>query len=329
MNALVTGGCGFIGSHTVDKLINEGYNVTVIDNLYNGSLQNISQHKNNSAFTFVEASITDLEIIVPHFKNIDVVFHFAGMADIVPSIEKPIDYHNINVTGTLNVLEACRKNHVKRIIYAASSSCYGIPKHYPTNENEIIDCQYPYALSKYLGEQCCLHWSKVYQLNITSMRFFNVYGPRVNSNSTYGAVFKVFLTQKLNNKPFTIVGDGEQLRDFIFVSDVVNACFSASQNFNINSEVFNVGMGSPVSINYLTDLLGGEKTHIPDRPAEPRCTHADIRKIKSILNWQPKISFEEGVSIMLNHLNDYKASTLWEKESIAKATEMWFKHLKI
>ncbi len=327
MRALVTGGSGFIGSHLVDRLIAEGYEVIVIDDLSVGNLKNLELHKGSKKLTLKVISITNAEKIEPLFKGIDVVFHLGALADIVPSIEKPMAYHNANVNGTINVLEACRRHGVKRIIYAASSSCYGIPDNYPTKETDAIRCQYPYAVTKYLAEEIALYWEQIYKMNITSLRFFNVYGPRVRTSGTYGAVFGVFLAQKLNNKPFTVVGDGKQTRDFTFVTDVVEACFIASNNSKISGEVMNVGSGNTYSVNRLVELLGGPVTYIPKRPGEPDCTFADTRKINTLLKWSSKVSLEEGVKIMLDNIEYWRDAPLWNPETIAEATKDWFKYL--
>ena len=172
------------------------------------------------------------------------------------------------------------ENNIKRFIYSASSSCYGIPKTYPTDETAKLDPQYPYALTKKLGEDLVLHFSKVYNLNATSLRFFNVYGPRSRTSGAYGAVFGVFLAQKLFNKPFTVVGDGKQKRDFTYVSDVVEAIYEISKSKKLSNQVFNVGSGNTISINKITKLLGGKKINIPKRPGEPNITFADIKKLK-------------------------------------------------
>jgi len=325
--AIVTGGCGFIGSHVVDRLVQEGLEVVVIDNLSSGSVRNIEQHQNNPRVQFVHADLDNHLAIETHFKNVDWVFHLAALADIVPSIERPMEYYASNVNGTINVLESARKHRVKKIVYAASSSCYGIPDNYPTNEKAEIRPQYPYALTKYLGEELCMHWHKVYKMNIVSLRFFNVYGPRARTSGTYGAVFGVFLAQKLNGKPFTVVGDGKQTRDFTFVTDVVNACFMAAKSENSSGEIINVGSGNTYSINRLVELLGGKITYIPKRPGEPDRTFADIKKIQTILSWKPKVSFEEGVKIMLDNIEYWREAPVWEPESIADATKDWFKYL--
>jgi len=262
MKCIVTGGAGFIGSHLVTLLLEEGHSVTVLDNFSTGRPENLDHLKGNENIKLVQVDITELDEIKPYFVGVDWVFHLAALADIVPSIEQPIKYYNSNVMGTAMVLEASRLANVKRFIYTASSSCYGIPDNYPTEEIAEIRPQYPYALTKWLGEQTVFHWSKVYKLPIISLRLFNVYGPRSRTSGTYGAVFGVFLAQKLNNSPFTVVGDGSQTRDFVFVTDVARA-FLMSARSSITGESFNVGAGSPKSVNNLIDLLGGDRVYIP------------------------------------------------------------------
>jgi len=327
-NVLVTGGAGFIASHLVDRLLNEGHQVTVIDNLSTGRLTNIEHHKNNPQFQFIQADIADFDTIQNYFKNQQIVFHLAALADIVPSIVNPRGYYASNVLGTMNVLEASRLNGVGKFVYTASTSCYGIPskEHYPTPETAPINTEYPYALTKYLGEETAFHWGRIYKLPVISLRLFNVYGPRSRTSGTYGAVFGVFLSQKLNNKPYTVVGDGNQTRDFIYVSDVVEA-FVAAGFSSVSGEAFNVGTGKPQSINKLISLLGGEKVHIPKRPGEPECTWGDIRKIQSQLGWNPKISFEEGVEKILKHIDYWREAPVWTPETIQDATKDWFKYL--
>lgn len=323
---LVTGGAGFIGSHLVDQLVESGHSVTVIDNFSTGRPENLAHQKGN--IRLIEADISSFDAIAAHFQGQNIVFHIAALADIVPSIVNPRGYYASNVMGTMNVVEASRLAGVKKLVYAASSSCYGIPSEefYPTPETAPIGPQYPYALTKYLGEQTALHWGQVYDLPVVSLRFFNVYGPRSRTSGTYGAVFGVFLAQKLDGKPYTVVGDGNQTRDFVYVTDVAGALVTAGFS-PVRNEVFNVGTGSPQSINTLVSLLGGEKIHIPKRPGEPDCTWADIGKIKSILGWEPKVSFSEGVGEILKYIDYWKDAPVWTPATIEKATEDWFKYL--
>ncbi len=324
---LVTGGAGFIGSHVVDRLLQDHHQITVIDNFSTGRQANLNHLKSNPNLTIIEADIRDLASIAPHFQNIDMVFHLAALADIVPSIVNPTEYYSANVMGSMNVLEASRQAGVKRFVYTASSSCYGIPDEtVATKETQSIDTQYPYALTKYIGEETAFHWANIYDLPLVSLRLFNVYGPRSRTSGTYGAVFGVFLAQKLSNKPFTVVGDGEQTRDFIFVTDVANAFVTAAYS-EVTNEAFNVGTGKPQSVNKLVSLLGGEKIHIPKRPGEPDCTWADITKIKNQLSWAPQVSFEEGVGEILKNIDYWKDAPVWTPEAIGEATEDWFKYL--
>ncbi len=326
MVSIVTGGCGFIGSHIVDKLLKEGHKVRVIDNLSTGRMENLEHHKDNEKLEIFNVDIRNVKEIRKIFENVTYVFHMAALADIVPSIQKPTEYYTSNVLGTFNVLELSRKNNIKKLVYAASSSCYGIAKDYPTNENCEISPQYPYALSKYIGEETILHWGKVYKLPVISLRMFNVYGTRSRTSGTYGAVLGVFLAQKLSNKPFTVVGDGNQTRDFTYVTDVAEAFYTAAIS-NISNEIFNVGSGGTYSINKLCELLQGEKVYIPKRPGEPDCTFADITKIFNMLDWKPKISLEEGIKIILENIDYWKKAPVWTPESIEKETEDWFKYL--
>ncbi len=323
---LVTGGAGFIGSHLVDALLEKGHLVTVIDNYSTGNLENLAHQKDNVNLTIVKEDISHLDKIKAHFKGIDVVFHIAALADIVPSIVNPSIYYNSNVIGTMCVAEASRLAGVDRLVYAASSSCYGIPDVYPTAETAPIKPQYPYALTKYLGEETILHWGQVYKLPVISLRLFNVYGPRSRTSGTYGAVFGVFLAQKLNNKPFTVVGDGTQTRDFVYVTDAVNAFLMAAES-TCDQETMNVGSGNTYSINYLTKLLGGDIVHIPKRPGEPDRTHAHIAKIKRILGWVPKVAFEEGVKTILDKIEYWRSAPVWTPEKIREATKEWFQYL--
>ncbi len=327
MKSLVTGGAGFIGSHTVDALLAMGHEVVVIDNLSTGRIQNLDHLKGHERLSVHVADIADAASLEGLFDGVDWVFHLAALADIVPSIQMPRAYYQSNVDGTFNVLEASRAAGVKRLVYAASSSCYGIPDNYPTPEEAAIRPEYPYALTKWLGEELVMHWHKIYGFPATSTRFFNVYGPRSRTSGTYGAVFGVFLAQKLNGKPYTVVGDGTQTRDFTYVTDIANAIITAAGNEAAIGQVLNVGSGGTYSVNRLVELLGGEVTYIPKRPGEPDCTFADTAKIKRLLGWEPKVSFEEGVASMLQHIDYWREAPLWDPGSIAEATKDWFKYL--
>jgi UDP-glucose 4-epimerase len=321
--SVVTGAAGFIGSHMVDLLLDRGYRVHAIDNLTGGRLDNLAHHDGNADLVFETEDIRRLEPDHSLFKGVRYVFHFAGIGDIVPSVERPLDYMETNVQGTARVLEAARQAGVSKLVYAASSSCYGLAKETPTTESAPIDAQYPYALSKYMGEMSVFHWGRVYGLPVNSIRIFNAYGPRSRTTGAYGAVFGVFLAQKLANKPFTVVGDGTQGRDFVFVTDVASAFLAAAETEQ-TGECFNVGNGDPQSVNRLVELLGGEIEYIPKRPGEPDVTWAQTDKIRSQLGWEPRVSFEEGVAAMVKNIDYWRHAPLWDTNSIEQATKTWF-----
>ena len=291
-----------------------------------GKTKNFAGFVDSSNFEFFELDVSNLEDLSKVFTGIEWVFHLAALADIVPSIENPDDYFKTNVVGTFNITKLSTQNNVKRFVYAASSSCYGIPKYFPTTEESECNPQYPYALTKFLGEQIVYHWSAVYNLPALSLRLFNVYGPRARTSGTYGAVFGVFLAQKLAGAPFTVVGDGTQTRDFTYVSDVCQAFLAAAES-NLTGEIMNVGSGNTYQVNELVRLLGGPVVKMPKRPGEPDCTFADITKIKQKLGWSPTVNLKEGVQIMLEHINDWHDAPLWDVSGIEKATEPWFRYL--
>jgi len=326
MRVLITGAAGFIGSHLCEALIDDGVYVTAVDRMPVVEAINLQACLKNSLFEYKQLDISMLDVLEPIFVGVDVVFHLAALADIVPSVETPETYFDSNVVGTFNVAEICRRTRVHRLVYAASASCYGIPQQVPTSEKAAISPQYPYALTKYLGEEIILHWGKVYGLSVASLRLFNVFGPRSRTNGAYGAVFGVFLAQKLAGKPLTIVGDGLQTRDFTYVSDVVSA-FKKSMLSDYEG-ILNIGSGQTHSVDYLASLIGGERVHIPKRPGEPDSTQANIEKAKRVLNWTPKVKFEEGVSKVLADINYWKNAPVWTPESIKTATEPWFKSLE-
>ena len=322
---IVTGGAGFIGSNMVELLLNkEGGSITVVDNFSTGHIQNIEPFRDR--IKLIEADISKPGDWMQAFDNVDVVFHLAALADIVPSIQNPVSYYHANVNGTFNVLEASRKAKVNKFVYSASSSCYGIPDSYPTKENAEIRPQYPYALTKRLGEELVLHWAQVYKFPAVSLRFFNVYGTRSRTSGTYGAVFGVFLAQKLAKKPYTIVGDGKQTRDFTYVTDVCEAMIAASEKGTVG-EIYNVGSGKTVSVNRIAELLGGKIVFIPKRPGEPDCTFADITKIRRDTGWEPRISIEDGVKILMENIDYWRDAPIWDPEGIKVATNDWFKYL--
>jgi UDP-glucose 4-epimerase len=320
--AVVTGGAGFIGSHMVDLLVSRGFRVHVLDNLSGGRRANLAQHSANADVVLDERDIRAIPPGDALFKAATSVFHFAGIGDIVPSIERPADYMSVNVQGTVAMLEAARAACVGKFVYAASSTCYGLAA-VPTPEDHPMAPQYPYALSKYMGEQAAFHWHRLYRLPVNAIRIFNAYGTRSRTSGAYGAVFGVFLRQKLARKPFTVVGDGTQRRDFLYVTDVAKAFLAAAET-SISGEVWNVGAGQPQSVNRLVELLDGPSVFIPKRPGEPDCTFADITKIKRDLSWIPEISFEDGVAKVVANIDYWRDAPLWDPTSIARATVAWF-----
>lgn len=325
--AVVTGGAGFIGSHMVDRLLDRGFEVRVIDSLVGGRLENLAHRRSDPRLTVLVEDLRNLQPGTAQFDGAEYVFHFAGIGDIVPSIERPLEYMSANVQGTVHALEAARFAGVKKFVYAASSSCYGLADQLPTTEDAPIAPQYPYALSKYQGEEAVFHWGQVYDVPVMAIRIFNAYGPRSRTTGAYGAVFGVFLAQKLAGKPYTVVGDGTQTRDFVFVTDLTEAFFLAAES-PCRQEVVNAGADRPQSVNRLVELLGGgEVVHLPKRPGEPDCTWADTSKIRRLLGWEPRVSFEQGVATMLKQIEYWRAAPVWDETSIEAATRTWFSAL--
>lgn len=324
--AVVTGGAGFIGSHLIELLLLHGFKVRCLDNFSKGSLLNLDSCKNNSRLEIINADITDSNQLSGVFEGANVTFHLAGLGDVVPSIESPQKYFQTNVIGTSNIFESVRLQEPNsKIIYAASSSCYGNAK-VPTDERHEIENLHPYALTKYLGETFLLSMGKIYGIRVNSIRIFNAYGPRAKNFKTYGAVIGVFMKQKLENRPLTVIGDGLQKRDFVHVIDVANAFYQVSK-LSSHGEVYNLGSGNPVSVLELSRLIGGEIKFIPDRPGEPRVTCANVEKLVQNTGWQQKISFQEGVNDLLTKIEDWRDTPLWETHEIAEATKIWFETL--
>jgi len=323
--AVVTGGAGFIGSHMVDLLLARGYRVRVIDSLVGGRESNLAHHGNEPRLDLDRRDIRTLEPDERLFAGVELAFHFAGIGDIVPSIERPAEYMSVNVQGTVRMLECARAARVRKFVYAASSSCYGLAD-VPTREDHPIRPEHPYALSKYCGELAALHWQRVYGMPVNSIRIFNAYGPRVRTTGAYGAVFGVFFKQKLAGKPFTVVGDGTQRRDFLYVTDVAEAFLRAAES-DFTGTVWNLGAGDPQSVNRLVELIGGPTIHIPKRPGEPDTTWADTAKITRELGWRPSVPFDEGVRRMMADIELWRDAPLWDPQSIAAATRTWFQYL--
>ena len=283
--AIVTGGAGFIGSNLVDKLIEQGIEVIILDNLSTGKKENI-----NSKAEFINCDISTAseKDMLSYINGADIVFHLAALARVQPSIEDPISFNEVNIKGTLNILLAAHRAKVKRVVYSASSSCYGDATKFPTPEEHSTNPLSPYGLQKYVGEQYCKMFSEVYNLDTVSLRYFNVYGERMNLEGAYCLVLGIFAKQMLEGKPLTINNDGEQRRDFTYVGDVVNAnILAATRSESFNGDVFNIGNGKNYSVNEIADMLGGEKTY-GNKVLEPFQTLADNSKASLLLNWDPK-----------------------------------------
>ena len=295
--SIVTGGAGFIGSNLVDRLVKEGHKVIVLDNFISGKKKNLSHHKKKDV-KIINLDISKNKNLEKYFYKLDYVFHLAGLAEIIPSNKDPKKYFTTNVFGTLNILEASKNKKIKKLIYAASSSCYGTPKKFPTSETDKIDTKHPYALTKYLGEELVMKYGSIFNMPNISFRFFNVYGPKLNTSSQYGAVFGKFLFQKANKKPLTVVGNGKQTRDFIHVEDLVEAFLKILNNKSVN-KVYNLGSGKETSINKIAKLFGGKKIYISKRIGEPERSLAKISSITKDIGWKPKVSIEEGIKRLL------------------------------
>lgn len=294
MNCIVTGGAGFIGSHLVDRLLEYGSNVTVIDNFNTGKLENLPTNKNLKVF---ELSIcNDIEYL---FKDIDIVFHFAALTKPQWSIEHPIEAHYTNVDGTFNVLMSSVINKVKRVVFASSAAIYGDTKSLPSVEIQTPNPISPYGLHKLIAEQYCTLFEKIYGLETNCLRFFNPYGTRMDIVGEYGGAVPLFIDQVRNNETVTINGDGEQRRDLVYIDDVIDSIILASAS-DIHGEVFNIGSGYSISVNDIFKLIckefGKEVAHVHAKALpEPKETLANIYKAKNLLGWEPKVSFAEGL----------------------------------
>ena len=288
--AVVTGGAGFIGSHLVEILIERGYEVRVVDNLVASKREQVPEGS-----IFFKADIRDCDALKGIFSDADVVFHLAALPRVEYTIQNPIETHEVNVTGTLNVLDTAKSSGVDRVVLASSAAIYGDNQECPLNEDSVPTPLSPYALHKHVGEQYLALFSKIYGLSTVSLRFFNVYGSRLDPDGPYALVIGRFLKLMSDNKPLTITGDGKQTRDFIHVRDIVDALITSAESENVGKgEVINIGTGHETSVNELADLFGGEKTYVPAR-IEPRASSADIKKAKKLLNWEPRILLKEGI----------------------------------
>lgn len=288
---LVTGGAGFIGSNLVDRLIKEGNEVIVIDNLSAGKKENL-----NSNASFHEIDICRFSELNPLFAGVDYVFHLAAIPRVPVSIGDPVGTSEVNIMGTVNVFKAAADNKVKRVVFASSSSVYGDQENLPLKEDLLPNPISPYALQKLIGEKFAKMFFELYGTSIISLRYFNVYGPRIDPDSEYGLVIGKFLKLNSQNKPLTIFGDGEQTRGFCYVDDVVEANIKAMESEKLKGgEVINIGSEKSHSVNYLAKLFGGKIEYSAPRKGDVSHTRADIALAKELLNWSPKTSFETGL----------------------------------
>ena len=293
MRVIVTGGCGFIGSYIVDRLIELNYQVLVIDDL--SASENEKFYFNERA-EYHKIDICDKDNIENLFVDVDYVFHLAAESRIQPAIKNPSRAYNVNVIGTLNILELSRKYNIKRVMYSSTSSVYGLTDQLPTSENVSIDCLNPYAHSKYTGEELFRQYWKEYNVDSVIFRYFNVFGERSPIKGQYAPVVGIFLNQLKNNTDLTIVGDGLKKRDFIYVGDIVTANIDAmNYEGNLESKTINIGSGSNITIKEIADLISNNKVHIDPRPGEAENTLADITIAKILLNFNPKTDVKDWI----------------------------------
>ena len=298
---LVTGGAGFIGSHIVDKLLDEDFQVTVLDDLSTGNLENLSSHMHDGDFHFVKGDVCNFDVVRQVVKDVDAVFHEAAIASVPRSLKDPVFTNRVNVDGTLNLLSASLTSHVRRFVYASSCAVYGDSGALPHHEQLPPLALSPYAASKASAESYCTAFYKAYGLETVSLRLFNVYGLRQRSG-TYGGVIEQFLDRLLKGEEPVIFGDGAQMRDFVHVSDVVEAHMLALEKKNAVGETFNIASGVATSVNklaqMLTDMVGGKELkpiHSDPRRGDVRHSYGDIAKARNLLGFSPKISLEEGL----------------------------------
>lgn len=291
---LVTGGAGFIGSHIVDRLISDGHEVVLIDNLATGKRENL-----NPRAEFHEADISNYDSIKDLFNGVDAVFHTGALARLTPSVKNPLPAHASNVTGTLNVLWAAHNSGVKKLIFSSTSSLYGDrdPSDYPLKETLSVHFKSPYSAQKLMGEQYCKLFSQIYDLPTVILRYFNVYGPRQITEGSYATVVGIFLKQREKGEPMTIVSDaGERRRDYTHVSDIAEGNILAWKKEVPPAEIINLGRGKNYSVNEVAALIGGPTTKVDARPWDAAITLADNSKAKNMLGWEPKVSFEDGIA---------------------------------
>jgi len=300
---LVTGGCGFIGSHIVDRLVGLGAEVIVLDNLLTGKVENIQHHLDANKVKFIQKDLTDQSALDEALEGVEFISHQAALRSVPKSVERPLDYHNVNVTGTLNLFLKAKEKGIKRIGFASSSSVYGERFDFPEKETDVTKPISPYAATKLMGEHYAYIFSELYNLGVVSLRYFNVFGPRQSLENQYAVVVPKFITCLLNNENPPIYGDGNQERDFTYIDNVVAANILALTKEGVEGEVFNVASGNPQSVNGLLAALQEitakdiKAVFIEKRPGDVQKTHADIEKTKNLLGWNPEIDFNQGLKV--------------------------------
>jgi len=299
---LVTGGAGFIGSHIVDRLLDEGLKVRVLDNLSTGEKKNISQHQNKKSFQFIEGDIRNFDLAKKAVKGVDAVIHEAALVSVTRSVEDPLLSNEINVTGTVNLLKACIDAHVNRFILASSCAVYGDTETLPNRENLVPKPLSPYAADKLAAENYAKVFHTVYGLETVSLRYFNVYGPR-QKHGPYSGVISIFINRLLENKPLTIIGDGTQTRDFVNIKDVVEANIHALSKRNATGKTFNISTGKATTINMLAETIQQimnkatlKPVHVKQRPGDIMHSYGDITEARRKLEYEPRVQLEQGLS---------------------------------
>jgi UDP-glucose 4-epimerase len=313
----VTGAAGFVGSHLVEHLIREQWEVIALD-------RQRTKYRAGAAFPLQDV-ICDLED--PHSVGqlrlkADVVLHLAGYGEMLGALRDPAAYLQANVIGTAAALELARSAGARRFVYAASSSCYGANPPVPTNEDAPIDTGHPYALSKWMGEQAVFHWARVYGLEVNSLRLFTAYGPRMRKSDALGPVLNIFLAQKAHGVPLTIVGDGTQGRDFVHARDVATA-FRLAAISKQHGKIWNVGSGETQTIEHIAALIGGPTVRMPERNGDPHTARADVTAIGRDLGWAPRVFFEAGLAELVGDQNAWRDAPVWLPDVMQRETAQW------
>jgi UDP-glucose 4-epimerase len=299
---LITGGAGFIGSNMVDRFLNDGYEITILDNLSTGNLENIRPYLENENFHFIKGDLRDKRALKEALKDVETVFHLAAITSVPFSVKNPEITHNININGTKNILEISIRENVKRFIHASTCAVYGDPIYLPIDEQHPINPKSPYADTKLKAEKICMEYKKAYGLKTTILRLFNVYGPR-QKNGEYSGVIVQFIDRLRKNKPPLIYGDGSQTRDFVHVDDVIQAFALAMNKVNYEETIFNIASGKPTSLNQLAkiliDLYGDKEIkpiYLKPREGDIKQSYADIKKAEAILEYKPCYTLKKELS---------------------------------